>query len=141
MVTDKVAPYISTDPLDIERIITSHFQSSTGIPPVNVTISATWSDEFNPKNHIKAEVYTDLMNPIIASEFSHIISGLPTNKASGPSTISYESIKHAGPLCHVIIMKLLNTYLHTTFIPNSWRQALLFPIPKPIDWECHIDKT
>ena len=97
MVTDKVAPYISTDPLDIERIITSHFQSSTGIPPVNVTISATWSDEFNPKNHINAEVYTDLMNPITASEFSHIISGLSTNKASDPSTISYESVKHVKP--------------------------------------------
>src|SRR6266542_1522170 len=108
MVTDKEAPYISTDPSDIERIATSHFQSSAGIPPVNIMIPATWSDEFNPKNHINAEVYTDLMNPITASEFSHIISGLPTNKASGLSTISYESVKHVGSLCYTIIIKLLN---------------------------------
>jgi len=120
MVTDKEASYISTDPSDIEWITTSHFQLSAGIPPINVTILAAWSDEFNPKNHINAEVYTDLMNTITASEFSHIISGLLTNKASGPSTVSYESVKHAGSLCHVIIMKLLNAYLHTTFIPNSW---------------------
>ncbi len=141
MVTDKEAPYISTNPSDIERIVTSHFQSSVGIPPVNVMIPTTWSDEFNPKDHINAEVYMDLMNPIIASEFSHIISGLLTNKASSPSTISYESVKHAEPLCHAIIMKLLNACLHTTFIPNNWRQALLFSISKPIDWKCYINKT
>ncbi len=81
------------------------------------------------------------MNFIAASEFSQIISGFPTNKASNPSTVSYESVKHARPLCHNVIIKLLNAYLQTTFIPNSWRQALLFSILKPMDWECHIDKT
>src|SRR6266540_228105 len=141
MVTDKEAPYISTDPSDIKRIVTSYFQSSAGILPVNITISATWSDEFNPKDHINVEVYMDLMNTITESEFSQIVSGLPTNKASGPSTVSYESVKYAKPLCHTIIMKLLNACLHTTFISNSWRQALLFSIPKLMDWECHIDKT
>ncbi len=59
------------------------------------------------------------MNSITASEFSHIISSLLTNKASSSSTISYESVKYVGPLCYAIIMKLLNTCLHTTFIPNS----------------------
>ena len=38
-------------------------------------------------------------------------------------------------------MKLLNACLHTIFITNSWRQALLFSIPKSIDWKCYIDKT
>src|SRR6266511_1559220 len=119
MVTDNDTPYILTDPSDIERIATIHFQSSAGIPPVNIMIPATWSDEFNPKDHINAKVYMDLMNPITESEFSQIISSLPTNKASSPSTITYKSIKHAGSLCHFIIMKLLNACLHTTFISNS----------------------
>ena len=69
IVTDNDVPYILTDPSDIERIATSHFQSSAGIPPVNVTIPTAWSDEFNPKDHINAEVYMDLMNPITESEF------------------------------------------------------------------------
>ena len=120
MITNNDASYILTDPLDIERIATTHFQSSAGIPSVNVTIPATWSDEFNPKDHINAEVYTDLMNTITESEFSQTISGLLTNKASDPSTITYKAVKHAGSLCHTIIMKLLNAYLQTTFIPNSW---------------------
>ena len=82
-------------------------------------IPAAWSNEFNPKDHINVEIYIDLINFITESEFSQIISDLPTNKASGPSTITYESVKHIGPLCHSIIMKLLNVCLHTTFIPNS----------------------
>src|SRR6266498_4199427 len=113
MFTDKEASYISTDPSNIEHIATTHFQSSADISLINVMISATWSDEFNPKDHINAEVYTDLMNSITESEFSQIISGLLTNKASSLSTISYESVKHAGPLCHTIIMKLFNACLHT----------------------------
>ncbi len=119
MVTDNDTPYILTNPSDIECIATTHFQSSAGIPPVNVIIPTAWSDEFNPKDHINAEVYIDLMNPITELEFAQIISDLPTNKASDPLTISYESVKHARPLYHTIIMKLLNAYLHTTFIPNS----------------------
>ena len=69
MITDKETPYISTDPSDIERIITSHFQSSAGISPINVKIPVIWSEEFNPKDHINAEIYIDLMNSITELEF------------------------------------------------------------------------
>src|SRR6266498_898720 len=140
MITDNEALYILTDPSDIERIAITHFQLSAGISPINVIIPTTWSEEFNPKDHINAEVYIDLMNSITESEFSQIISNLPTNKTSDPSTVIYEAVKHAGPLCHTIIVKLLNAYLQITFIPNSWHQTLLFPIPKLMDWKCHIDK-
>src|SRR6266508_692686 len=81
------------------------------------------------------------MNPITEEEYSQITSALPNNKASGPFTITYELVKHAEPLCHSLIIILLNAYLNTTLIPYSWHHALLFPIPKPMDWECHIDKT
>jgi len=69
MIIDNNIPYILTDLSDIERIATTQFQSSASISPVNVTIPTAWSDEFNPKDHINAEVYMDLMNPITESEF------------------------------------------------------------------------
>ncbi len=107
MVIDNDTSYILTDSSDIKWIATTHFQSSAGIPSVNITIPVTWSDEFTPKNHINAEVYTDLMNTITESEFSQIISGLPTNKASSFLTVSYESVKYARPFA----MSLLWNYL------------------------------
>ncbi len=73
------------------------------------------------------------MNLITEEEYSQIISALPNNKASGPSTIIYESVKYAGPLCHSLIITLLNTCLDTTLISHSWCHALLFLIPKPMD--------
>src|SRR6266498_3017586 len=81
------------------------------------------------------------MNPITEEEYSQITSALPNNKASDPSTITYESVKHAGLLCCSLIIILLNACLNITLIPHSWRHALLFPISKPMVWECHIDKT
>ncbi len=64
-------------------------------------IPVTWSEEFNPKNHINAKIYMDLMNFIIELEFLQIISSLFTNKASDPSTIIYEAVKHTRSLCHI----------------------------------------
>ena len=61
----------------------------------------------------------DLMNPITEEEYSQIISALPNNKASSPSTITYESVKHAEPLCRSLIITLLNACLDTTLIPHS----------------------
>ena len=140
MVTDQDAPYISTDPADIKWIATKHYQLSAGIPSNDISIPNAWIDEFNPKSHIDASNYQDLINPITEEEYSQITSALPNNKASGLSTITYKSVKHAGPLCHSWIITLLNACLDTTLIPHSWHHVLLFPIPKPMDWKCHIDK-
>ncbi len=141
MVTDVDSPYISTDPEDIERIATKHFQTSAGIPPDNVSIPSDWLSDFDPKDTIDASIYQNLMNPILDSEYLSIISNLLNNKASGPSFITYEAVQYAGPLCRSFIIRLLNAYIYTTLIPNHWRHTLLFPIPKPTNWECSIDKT
>src|SRR6266498_4651898 len=141
MVTDADSPYISTAQEDIERIATKHFQTSTGIPPDNVFIPSDWLPDFAPQDNIDASIYQNLMNPVIDSEYLNIISNLPNNKASGPSSITYEAVQHAGPLCRSFIIRLLNACIHTTLIPNHWRHALLYPIPKPTDWECSINKT
>src|SRR6266498_4984267 len=87
IITDYDVPYIFTDPIDIERIATNHYQSSAGIPPNDVSIPNAWIDKFNPQPHIDASNYYDLMILITEEEYSQIISALPNNKASGPSTI------------------------------------------------------
>ena len=60
------------------------------------------------------------MNLILESEYLQIIFSLPINKTSGFSSVTYEAVKHAGPICHSLIIKLLNVYIHITLIPNSW---------------------
>src|SRR6266498_5962505 len=119
IITDHDIPYISIDPIDIERIATNHYQSSAGISPNDVSIPNAWINEFNPKSHIDVSNYQDLINPITEEEYSQITSALPNNKASGLSTITYESVKHTGPLCRSLIITLLNACLNTTLIPHS----------------------
>ncbi len=92
MVTDVDSPYISTDQEDIERIATKHFQTSAGIPPDDVSIPSDWLPDFAPKDNIDVSIYQNLMNPILDSEYLNIISNLPNNKASGPSSITYEAV-------------------------------------------------
>ena len=36
---------------------------------------------------------------------------------------------------------LFNGYLKTGLTPTNWKYALLYPIPKPMEWECDVNKT
>src|ERR1041385_426947 len=65
----------------------------------------------------------------------------PNNKAAGPSGISYEMIKHLGPISQQFLWKFVSACITTTFIPDEWRDAFVYPIPKPKEWEYELTNT
>ena len=66
---------------------------------------------------------------------------LPNGKAADPSTITYEMLKHCCKEVKIKIIILFNICLKSSQIPSCWKDALLFPVPKPQEWECLIDRT
>jgi hypothetical protein len=81
------------------------------------------------------------MKPITLTELKSTISTLPNNKAADPSIITYEMIKYNCKEVKLKIVDLFNSILLNTDLPSVWHQALLFPIPKPQEWEERIDRT
>ena len=75
------------------------------------------------------------------AEWSSIINSLPNDKASGPSGISNEMLKHLGPIAHKALWKIAKSCLILGDIPDEWRHAIIYPIPKPVDWEYDLNKT
>src|SRR3989337_3029498 len=63
------------------------------------------------------------------------------NKAAGTSGISYEMIKHLGPITQQFLWKFVSDCISTTLIPDEWRDAYVYPIPKPKEWNCELTNT
>ncbi|RGB37722.1 hypothetical protein C1646_756579 [Rhizophagus diaphanus] len=64
-------------------------------------------------------------------ELSYIYSSILNGKASGPSKILYEMIKHSSVKIKLFITNYLNECLTLRKIPKEWKLADLYPIPKP----------
>ncbi|GBB93296.1 hypothetical protein RclHR1_21460002 [Rhizophagus clarus] len=60
---------------------------------------------------------------------------------AGNSGIHYEDLKHLHEDVLLLILDLFNNILSTGIIPKDWNHALLYPIPKPKDWDSEINNT
>ncbi|EXX68642.1 hypothetical protein RirG_103320 [Rhizophagus irregularis DAOM 197198w] len=66
---------------------------------------------------------------------------MPNNKASGPSKISYEMLKHLSGDALDFFLLLANSYLSRGDIPADWREAVVYPIPKSHDFDAQLKNT
>src|SRR3990170_1800000 len=66
---------------------------------------------------------------------------MPNDKAPGPSMISYEMLKHLSSHASSLLLNLVGDCLASANIPDLWRQASVFPIPKPHEWKCQLKNT
>src|SRR5689334_19629801 len=104
-------------------------------------MSDSWKKQYFPKDYVDENIYNNVMDPIQENEWLEAIRDLPLDKASGPSLISNEMIKHAGSTMLETLRFMANACLRIGDIPGDWKDAQLYPIPKPYDWEYDISKT
>jgi hypothetical protein len=74
-------------------------------------------------------------------ELDNTIKLLPNGKASGPSKISYEVIKHLPDNIKEGLVILFNLMLQKGYVPHEWKHALLYPILKPKPFEGNLNNT
>ncbi|GET56800.1 hypothetical protein RIR_jg14016.t2 [Rhizophagus irregularis DAOM 181602=DAOM 197198] len=138
-------PTLLTDPSDIKHAAVSHFQSIVSPPLVHyssiTSFPARWQQAYTPLTNVSASLYDPVLAPISLQEWSAVISSMPNNKASGPSKISYEMIKHLSGEALDFSLLLANTCLSRGDIPADWREAVVYPIPKPHDFDAQLKNT
>ena len=81
------------------------------------------------------------LSDITLDELNEILRECPNDKAAGVSGITYKLIKHSSKHYKKWLIRLYNLCLNTGLTPSIWKYALLYPIPKPMEWECDINKT
>ncbi|GET52551.1 RNA-directed DNA polymerase from mobile element jockey-like [Rhizophagus irregularis DAOM 181602=DAOM 197198] len=138
-------PQLLTAPKDIDDAVVNHFQNFVPIkstPPVSVdTLPDRWSSVYQPMDDVPSSIYDSLMNPPTLDEWLTTVSSTPNGKASGPSMITYEMLKHLGSRTSALLLILIQACLSKADIPDLWRQAMVFPIPKPHEWKCQLKNT
>ncbi|CAB4417842.1 unnamed protein product [Rhizophagus irregularis] len=138
-------PTLLTSPDAIDKEVIDHFQNFvpiTSSPPSSICdLPDRWSNVYKPLVDVNSNIFGSLMDPPTLEEWSSTISSMPNDKAPGPSMISYEMLKHLGPHASSLLLDLVGTCLSDANIPDLWRQATVFPIPKPHEWKCQLKNT
>ncbi|GBB92790.1 hypothetical protein RclHR1_20570005 [Rhizophagus clarus] len=139
------APQLLTDPKDISDAAVNHFQTVVPIratPPPNIlALPDRWRSAYSPMNTISSDIYSSHLAPPSLEEWLSTVSSMPNGKAPGPSMITYEMLKHLGPTTNNLLLTLIRKCFASADIPDLWRQAMVFPIPKPHEWRCQLKNT
>ncbi|GET64215.1 RNA-directed DNA polymerase from mobile element jockey-like [Rhizophagus irregularis DAOM 181602=DAOM 197198] len=138
-------PTLLTEPLDIKQAAIEHFQSVVTPPLVQYSSTNSfpprWQRAYTPLPDINSSLYNSVMSPILADEWKNTLNSMPNNKASGPSKISYEMLKHLTGEAFNLSLVLANACLTHGDIPADWREALVYPIPKPHEFDAQLKNT
>ncbi|PKY62556.1 hypothetical protein RhiirA4_489191 [Rhizophagus irregularis] len=96
IVTENNDDILKTDPQSIKKEVNNHFQHIAGSTNQEKILSGIWIDQYSPRDYVDVNIYDGLMDHITQEEIEYHISLLPNGKASGPSRVSYEMIKHSS---------------------------------------------
>ncbi|CAB4410484.1 unnamed protein product [Rhizophagus irregularis] len=133
-----------TSPYEIDKVV-NHFQNFvpiSSVPPSSIhDLLKRWFDVYKPLDDVPSGIYDTLMDPPTLDKWSSTVSSMPNDKTPGPSMISYEMLKHLSPRASSLLLSLVNACLLNANIPYLWRQAVVFPIPKPHEWKCQLKNT
>ena len=81
------------------------------------------------------------MDPPTLHEWFEVINNLPTNKATGPSKISNEMLKHLRPTAFNKLWIFISHCITKGDFPDQWKEAYIYPIPKPQEWHNRLNNT
>src|ERR1043165_3804507 len=75
----------------------------------------------------------------LLNEWHEVISNLPNYKATGPSKISNDMLKHLGPSAMNKLWIMISYCITTEDFPDQWKEAYVYPIPKPHKWHNRLN--
>ena len=94
--------------------------------PHQQTSSPPWCgtlDLDNPNSHPITSDFT-------TEEIAKVLSSLPNNKACGADGVTYEVFKATKQFSIVALTQILNVCLVNRKVPDSWKGAIIYRIPK-----------
>jgi hypothetical protein len=134
-----------TDSQLIKAETIKHFKTIAGVPPSTTPnindFPQIWKDAYQPLDIISSAQYHNLLSPVTTEELNSTINSLPNNKAAGLSGIPYEMIKNLPDIAKSYLKDLISLCFASSFIPSEWKDATIYPIPKPHEWNCYLKNT
>ena len=111
----------------------NHFQTVT-LPTCKFTLfNERWNHQYNPKDYIDQNIYSNILSPPTIDEWISIICSLPNDKAAGPIGIFNKHIKHLDKYTQNFLLKLIQMIITVRDIFDDWRIAHVYLILKPTE--------
>ena len=132
----KINSHVITKPDDIKNSLDVHFKnlfSSTSLEFVAPC-------RINQLPEFTTEKTDHLTKTISLSELKKAIISLGNNKASGPSGIYSEHLKHLTPAMENCLLVIMNECLSLSMVPTDWLLSTIYLIPKDQNWKGEIDR-
>jgi len=109
------------------EIVMSHKESMSLASDLNKHYCRFDNDQ-SPINIPSTEF--SLHNPFTPEEINNALSRIKPNKSSGPDHVSGLVINRCSFQLLAVFVKLFNLCLRKSYIPNLWKLAKIFPLPK-----------
>ena len=117
-------------PPEIQQTINNHFEKVFRSRTINLESWPDWINKYTPVTDINPSWYHPLTSPISEHEILQIIKDLPSDKAPGPSGITYNFLKNISKEITPLILPIFNQILIDGQIPTKWSYSNIFPISK-----------
>ncbi|CAB4436595.1 unnamed protein product [Rhizophagus irregularis] len=100
-----------------------HFQTIAGSINRKKPIQGRWKEQYRPQPHINENIYSSIMDAPSYDEWLDIIRQLSNGKATGPSGMSNEMLKHLSDDCNHILYYLICKIIELGYLPKQWKEA------------------
>ncbi|PKY36689.1 hypothetical protein RhiirB3_459910, partial [Rhizophagus irregularis] len=130
-----------TDENQVMEETNRHFQTVAGSVNRKKPIQGRWKEQYKPQPHINENIYSSIMDAPSYDEWLDIIQQLSNGKATGPSGVSNEMLKHLSDDCNQILYYLICKIIELGYLPKQWKEATVFPIAKPKPFNCELSNS
>ncbi len=142
MVTEDQGKHIVTDPTEVKKEVNKYYTKAFRRRKTDFErLNESWKKQYEPRDYIEQEWYTNLMDKPSIKELTETIKSLSTKKAAGPSQITYEMLKNLSNRAKKRLNNIFHCCLITSCIPKSWKASNIYPIPKNKEWEADLSNT
>jgi hypothetical protein len=121
---------IYSDPDSINTHAINHFENHFKSKGMSMNLLPKDMLQLYKQKPLKENIAEYLNSKITTEEITNAINQSPNNKATGDSGVSYELLKHLGPIALNKITQVFNYYLENSIVPPSWKLGIIIPIPK-----------
>src|SRR5439155_295796 len=136
---------LETAPHKVKTLANNHFRIITGVPskpaPTIDDMSDRWQQAYLPQDDIDSTIYNNLLDPPTDEEWQAAIKALTNGKAAGLSGIPYELLKELSDEVSLYLKLLITECFDSKDILSHWKDATIYSIPKPYDWNCYLSNT
>ena len=134
-VNDAGQEVLLTEEPQVKDATIAHFQTIAGLPPQQSPsidyMNDRWRSEYSPLPHIDDSIYDALLFAPTDDEWASTLKSLPNGKAAGISGIPYELLKHLPDDASKYLKDIVSLCFASSHIPSEWKEATIYPIPKP----------